>query len=62
MVAKKLKPAESDEPSYIFEGEEGVCITKGQLEEVLRENMLRKTGSLPIEGQLDDLWRHLREM
>ena len=44
----------------LFPIEEGVCITKAELDEALRENMLRKTGSQPIEGQLDDLWRRLQ--
>lgn len=42
-------------------GLESIHVTRSQLEEVLRENMLRKTGSLPIEGQFEDLWRRLRD-
>ena len=67
MAARKSqKPAEPEmisewhEVPMTFAGEEGVCVTKGDLFRAVEENMRHKLGAAPVEGQLDDLWRRLR--
>lgn len=36
-----------------------ILITRAQLEDAFNENSIRKLGSQPVEGQLDDLWARL---
>lgn len=36
-----------------------VHLTKDDLQEALEQNMIRKLGAHPVEGQLDDLWMRL---
>jgi len=61
MAARKPKPVVVEpEPGVIEEAKiDGIFVTKDQLLEALRDNMQYKTGSLPIVGQFDDLWRRL---
>jgi hypothetical protein len=66
MAARKPKPVEIVEPETVevanlFDGEEGVCVSKSDLEAALRANMMFKLGAAPVVGQFDDLWRRLRE-
>ena len=59
MAARKPKPVpETVAPEPV---KDGITITKAQLEEAVRANMQYKTGSLPVEGQFEDLWRRLLE-
>ena len=62
MAPRKPKPpVEIDEPAYIIPDPNIILISREDLEKALRANMMRITGSSPVVGQLDDLWRRLRE-
>lgn len=63
MAARKPKPVvvEQVEVADIFEGKEGVCVSREDLERALVDNMKHKLGAGPVEGQFDDLWRRLTE-
>lgn len=60
MAARKPKPV-AVEPvaAEIVANLDIVTVSKSRLEAALRANMMAKTGSQPIEGQFEDLWRRL---
>jgi hypothetical protein len=62
-MAARKKPVAVETPAAkpIADDDSLMLITRNQLEIALRANMMHKTGSQPIEGQLDDLWRRLTQ-
>jgi len=63
MAARKPKPVvvEPLEAEPIPVAIDIVTVTKARLESAVRANMQFKTGSLPVEGQFEDLWRRLTQ-
>ena len=61
MAARKPKPVVVEPETAVeqVERKDVITITRAQLLEALRDNMQYKTGSLPVVGQFDDLWRRL---
>lgn len=53
------KPKPKAEDPGVPDPNQSITITRAELEAAVNENSLRKLGSQPIEGQVDDLWARL---